>query len=761
LLVPFGLVPFGLVPFGLVPFGLASLFLTACTTADTEAEGATGAAAQAVSNVGDVTCVTVRRDTLGQVEDALLSVDAPSWKTGSEPSLYTGRSGGGACCNESLVRFDLSFLPAGAAVVSATLRLQLSWSAEPGLLRVHRVLQPWSESTVSRLALSGSFAFDPTVAASFAIAPGDVGEEVVDVTALTKGWVSSPAQNHGLLLEEDSSAAHLFWSSETSRKPALDVCFTPASAPPGGGAPGSPNDPPGGGSPNDPPGGGSPNDPPGGDPPPPGDPPGGGAESPAGCDNGFLDVGEADIDCGGPCAPCPDAPCEDCLICPEKPECQPDPPGDPPPELPLCGESCGEECIWAAPDCRCPDGWLPNDGVCFPPPPLDCGDPEHPHASDPGRGCPEHPTCEDRNDCGEYCLGPCDSGCQTKRYHAGFFVTPYVVEGTGPFGRHQGIEMIGAVAAFDARYTLDEGSELLPFLKEQLAWPTELFPASGLPADVEGDLVPSIAARNHPYCGASLWLDTPLSNHGRPMERSAVYAGNREEVEEVDSSDVPPSVWLDPMSTAPGGGAWFAGLKACMKAIPNGYCDQVCGNCSYVLPDAALALSQPDWLSEPGNSVYSNPSGASYYGGRSEDGSTMTSWTHDGAFLANPFTHCANASPGGTDEVQVVKDISGRFGHNSNTDAAAAFAAFQECKDFPLLGAVAGASACGVCGTTVSPGKQDPCAAHSNNATPWWSETSPSVFSDSVPAIPDDAETVSGGAAPRCRWGSKFPVYGM
>jgi hypothetical protein len=188
---------------------------------DTDGDGA----GNACDLPATLTCVSVQRGSTGAVADAFLSVDYPTWTTGSEPSLWTGKSGNGACCNQSLVKFDLSFLPAEAVVTSAVLALQMAWTNHPGSVQVHSVLAPWAEGTVTRQSFLAPEAYDPTVAGVIGISAYDYGEKQVDVTTLAANWAANPGSNHGVLLDEAGSTSHVFWSSETGYKPRLDLCY--------------------------------------------------------------------------------------------------------------------------------------------------------------------------------------------------------------------------------------------------------------------------------------------------------------------------------------------------------------------------------------------------------------------------------------------------------------------------------------------------------------------------------------------------------
>jgi hypothetical protein len=138
--------------------------------------------------------------------------------------LETGfRTQMGPLTQHCLVGFDLSALPAGLAVESATLRLyQVS---QRGYLSngmdVYGITSPWDESSVDWYQASGSQSWsnsggDYTAAGQTSVwIPADAGENAtgtvyqwreVDVTAIVAAWLAG-SPNHGLVLCQPEGAA--------------------------------------------------------------------------------------------------------------------------------------------------------------------------------------------------------------------------------------------------------------------------------------------------------------------------------------------------------------------------------------------------------------------------------------------------------------------------------------------------------------------------------------------------------------------------
>lgn len=184
-----------------------------------EGERRVGQAEQALT-----TCVDIQRGLAGGVEDAYLSQGAPDYNGGSYVRLYAGLSGGQE--KRSVLRFDLSSIPEGSTIESATLKLDQIYKATGSTVNVHRVTAAWTEGSATWNSVGS--AFDPAVAATIDAAAGS-GERTADLTALVQGWVSGGSANDGVLLEEAPVLKTEFRSSEEptqATRPMLSVCYT-------------------------------------------------------------------------------------------------------------------------------------------------------------------------------------------------------------------------------------------------------------------------------------------------------------------------------------------------------------------------------------------------------------------------------------------------------------------------------------------------------------------------------------------------------
>src|SRR4029079_2217338 len=106
--------------------GLGAVSTSGCGTSGTESgNGGSGAgettrsAQQAL--VAPQVCISIQRGLSGTVADTLLANKTPASNFGTSAALVTGLVGGTQ--RESLLRFDLSTVPAGATINSAILSL--------------------------------------------------------------------------------------------------------------------------------------------------------------------------------------------------------------------------------------------------------------------------------------------------------------------------------------------------------------------------------------------------------------------------------------------------------------------------------------------------------------------------------------------------------------------------------------------------------------------------------------------------------------
>ncbi len=203
---------------------LSTLAFAACAVPATDSESGpegVGEAQQALAP----TCVTIQRGGAGNVADAVLNPVAPGKNYGTSGSLSVGQAVGGTP-RESLIRFDLSPIPAGRAIASATATLTnlVEYDVQAPTY-AHRATAAWSESTVTWDSFNGA----RLAAVEGTFQPGATTS--ADITSVVQQWHSGAVPNHGLLLERDYTGGATFASSEipdAADRPSLEVCYCPA-----------------------------------------------------------------------------------------------------------------------------------------------------------------------------------------------------------------------------------------------------------------------------------------------------------------------------------------------------------------------------------------------------------------------------------------------------------------------------------------------------------------------------------------------------
>jgi hypothetical protein len=222
--------------------GLLALSLSAGTVASARADGL------------DFQLVPVADTTIfADITGNNLSWDDVS--DGQGESLWLSTTAGGVL-RRSLVRFDLSAIPAGSLVVSATLTLYESRSRADHDVALHKVLAPWGEGLsngggqgegaaatpgdatwrwrdygVAEWANRGGD-FVAAASASTLVGPANSSYTWTSTPGLVadvSSWLADPEQNHGWVLigpEVDAQNAKRFDSGESltaSLRPLLTV----------------------------------------------------------------------------------------------------------------------------------------------------------------------------------------------------------------------------------------------------------------------------------------------------------------------------------------------------------------------------------------------------------------------------------------------------------------------------------------------------------------------------------------------------------
>jgi len=161
--------------------------------------------------------------TLPLSADTYIYRGAPSANYGSSVYLYSGYAGSKCAEKRILLLADLSPVPAGVTVTSATLTF-CGPTAVNGLAQIHRMTAAWDEYAATWNSIGNNF--DPAVEASFRTA--QAGCRLIDLTALVQAWINGTALNYGVLIEEISAGYDTFYSREygdAQLRPQLEICY--------------------------------------------------------------------------------------------------------------------------------------------------------------------------------------------------------------------------------------------------------------------------------------------------------------------------------------------------------------------------------------------------------------------------------------------------------------------------------------------------------------------------------------------------------
>jgi hypothetical protein len=204
------------------------------------AQGLTLPMKGASSTAGTEVCTTIQRGESGTVADAQICSNTPTVTTLADGNLGSQVVGiAGTLTSRSMRRFlmsfDVSAIPTGALINSATLTVTETYVYGAGTLEVHTALVPWTESGVTWNNFGGDTSIGSTVVASQPTGNGSAAH-AFDVKSALTAWVAAPGTNDGFVITEPSSS-YIFTdlaSSEataSTTRPKLHVCYTPSADP--------------------------------------------------------------------------------------------------------------------------------------------------------------------------------------------------------------------------------------------------------------------------------------------------------------------------------------------------------------------------------------------------------------------------------------------------------------------------------------------------------------------------------------------------
>ena len=196
------------------------------------------------------TCVIIRPASSDGV-DTYINAGSASSNYGNNSALLTDSENTSSGRIRSLLKFNVSNVPAGSTIVSATLNLNLysNTGRQTDMVEAHRITRAWTEG--NGIFLSGATwnrynglnnwttpggDYDAAVAGSF-VASG-TGWKTMTVTNLVQSWVSGTVANNGVILLSPPASGNnqkSYRSSDygtASLRPYVSLCYRPPAPPP-------------------------------------------------------------------------------------------------------------------------------------------------------------------------------------------------------------------------------------------------------------------------------------------------------------------------------------------------------------------------------------------------------------------------------------------------------------------------------------------------------------------------------------------------
>ena len=164
--------------------------------------------------------------------DAYIKETDPGANYGSYPHLIvgSGESFGEMGAHRALLRYDLSFIPGGSQIHSASLRMRqfAADGSSPVSISVYSINHSWREMSVT---WSNQPAIDHAPLSDQQSTLGVPTDMIWDVTQLVNDWVDGALDNHGVMLQGPEGGA--FWvrafnSRDSPYCPRLEINVEPS-----------------------------------------------------------------------------------------------------------------------------------------------------------------------------------------------------------------------------------------------------------------------------------------------------------------------------------------------------------------------------------------------------------------------------------------------------------------------------------------------------------------------------------------------------
>src|SRR5919112_1488954 len=174
-------------------------------------------------------------NVVASVADTGLSELAPTTNNGSATTLEVDGDDTGSRDLYAAVRWDLSQVPAGSTVTSATVTLNIS-NPSPQTYGVYELKRAWSEgqvnwnqgSTGTPWATAGAEGATDRGPQISSVTPTNIAPYTFTIPApVVQGWLNDPSSNNGILLADATNFdGFVFDTREGAAAPKLTINYT-------------------------------------------------------------------------------------------------------------------------------------------------------------------------------------------------------------------------------------------------------------------------------------------------------------------------------------------------------------------------------------------------------------------------------------------------------------------------------------------------------------------------------------------------------
>ncbi|MDO6823777.1 VCBS domain-containing protein [Marinobacter sp. 1_MG-2023] len=177
------------------------------------------------ADLQDLWAGALATETLNPSQDTYVNKGSDTTNYGASQYLVVDKSGDEPGDQTIFVQFDLSTIPAGSTITSATLYYTVVDVTGSLTVKAFQVTEAWEGNTVT-YDTRPDYESDSTPPSVNAWA-GQTGDHEWDITSFVQDWVDGTAGNYGVMLgtSESGSEQVQYYSSESGNSPRLEVIY--------------------------------------------------------------------------------------------------------------------------------------------------------------------------------------------------------------------------------------------------------------------------------------------------------------------------------------------------------------------------------------------------------------------------------------------------------------------------------------------------------------------------------------------------------